>query len=224
MDLSPYLYDDGLPSCWWTPTGDKTVHIADKSCHYSEISHFSWKYQSPTTPIDGSSCQKWRIFGCLEETVCEFLHSPLRLMSKTTMTSWGAEFGWPSLRSFGLKQPYAFTHTGIDSDGPYYIEFLDEMSSPCFINVIRRFCAVRGDVKIIHSDQGTIVYKSNFHKLVYLCREDTYHFNLDFIHYCLIALYLWPYLNDLIPTNVQAKENFKRVLVCLSTILKYVFL
>lgn len=41
LDLSPYLYDDGLPSCWWTPTGDKTVHNADKSGHYSEISHFS---------------------------------------------------------------------------------------------------------------------------------------------------------------------------------------
>lgn len=36
-----------------------------------------------------------------------------------------------------------------------HIELLEEMSSSSFINALRRFCAVRGEVKIIHSDQGT---------------------------------------------------------------------
>ncbi|KAK3096683.1 hypothetical protein FSP39_002345 [Pinctada imbricata] len=36
-----------------------------------------------------------------------------------------------------------------------HIEVLDEMSSSCFINALRRFCALRGEVKVIHSDRGT---------------------------------------------------------------------
>lgn len=36
-----------------------------------------------------------------------------------------------------------------------HIEILEEMTSSCFINALRRFCAIRGEVKIIHSDCGT---------------------------------------------------------------------
>lgn len=36
-----------------------------------------------------------------------------------------------------------------------HIEVLEEMTSSCFINALRRFCAVRGEVKLIRSDCGT---------------------------------------------------------------------
>ena len=36
-----------------------------------------------------------------------------------------------------------------------HIELLEEMSSSCFINALRRFCALRGEVKMIRSDCGT---------------------------------------------------------------------
>ena len=36
-----------------------------------------------------------------------------------------------------------------------HIEVLEEMSSSCFINALRRFCAIRGEVKVIYSDCGT---------------------------------------------------------------------
>lgn len=36
-----------------------------------------------------------------------------------------------------------------------HIEILEEMTSSCFINALRRFCAIRGEVKIIRSDCGT---------------------------------------------------------------------
>lgn len=36
-----------------------------------------------------------------------------------------------------------------------HIEVIEEMSSGCFINALRRFCAIRGEVKIIRSDCGT---------------------------------------------------------------------
>ena len=36
-----------------------------------------------------------------------------------------------------------------------HIELLEEMTSSCFINALRRFCAIRGEVKIIRSDCGT---------------------------------------------------------------------
>ncbi|VDI23532.1 Hypothetical predicted protein [Mytilus galloprovincialis] len=36
-----------------------------------------------------------------------------------------------------------------------HIEVIEELSSGCFINALRRFCALRGEVKIIRSDCGT---------------------------------------------------------------------
>lgn len=33
-----------------------------------------------------------------------------------------------------------------------HIEVLEEITSSCFINALRRFCAVRGEVKLIRSD------------------------------------------------------------------------
>ncbi|XP_055998874.1 uncharacterized protein LOC130047578 [Ostrea edulis] len=36
-----------------------------------------------------------------------------------------------------------------------HIEILEEMTSSCFINALRRFCAIRGEVKMIRSDCGT---------------------------------------------------------------------
>ena len=36
-----------------------------------------------------------------------------------------------------------------------YIEILEEMTSSCCINALRRFCAIRGEVKLIRSDYGT---------------------------------------------------------------------
>ncbi|XP_052799499.1 uncharacterized protein LOC128231119 [Mya arenaria] len=36
-----------------------------------------------------------------------------------------------------------------------HIELLEEMTSSCFINALRRFCALRGEVKMIRSDCGT---------------------------------------------------------------------
>lgn len=36
-----------------------------------------------------------------------------------------------------------------------HIEVLEEMSSSCFINALRRFSAIRGEVKVIRSDCGT---------------------------------------------------------------------
>lgn len=36
-----------------------------------------------------------------------------------------------------------------------HIEILEEMTSSCFINALRRFCAIRGEVKLIRSDCGT---------------------------------------------------------------------
>ena len=36
-----------------------------------------------------------------------------------------------------------------------HIELLEEMTSSCFINAFRRFCAMRGEVRVIRSNQGT---------------------------------------------------------------------
>lgn len=47
----------------------------------------------------------------------------------------------------------------IRSDGlvvrAVHIEVKEEMSSSCFVNALRTFCAIRGEVRIIRSDCGT---------------------------------------------------------------------
>ncbi|XP_070407549.1 uncharacterized protein [Nothobranchius furzeri] len=153
--------------------------ILPKTCHIAKllIDHYHQrvKHQGRGMTMNELRSNGIWILGC-SQAVSSFIHNCIKCRKFRRRTEEQKMANLPSER---METTPPFTYCGMDCFGPYYIkegrkelkrygllftclcsravhiELLDDMSTDAFLNSLRSFIALRGNVRQLQSDHGT---------------------------------------------------------------------